>query len=251
MTDKNRVLMLATVKVHREEFKIEDFTSPDSFLMLVEEGSFSIESEAGKFVVNSGECAHLKPNVSYARKIIKPAKIHIFRYQAPDDVVGVEHLTFKDKNRISSTINLLNHIDDLLSIDDFERKTQLFFDIINQYILENKHSVEINKEDALIKDAVLKIQSKLSENLPFTELSQESGLSYVQFLRRFKAYTGLTPSEYVIALKMKKATELLTDSRLQIKEISGKLGFENEYYFSNFFKKHLKVSPSAYRKIIT
>ena len=181
---------------------------------------------------------------------MQPATIHIFRYQAPKPLLDAEHLTFKDCGRIKSTINFLNHIDSLLSIDYSERKTHLFFDLINQYILENEYSAETKGEDILIKSAVLKIQSRLTENLPFTKFSKEAGLSYIQFLRRFKAYTGLTPAKYVNALKMKKARELLADSRLQIKEISEKLGFENEYYFSNFFKKNMNVSPTAYRKII-
>ena len=250
MTDKSRVLMLAIAKVQREKFTIENFTNPDNFLMLVEEGSFSLESESGKYIVKRGECAHLKQNKTYVRKIIEPAKIHLFRYHAPEPLLDVEHLKFKDVGRIKSTINLLNHVDSLLSIDDFERKTHLFFDLINQYIIENEYSTEAKGEDILIKSAVLKLQSRLTENLPFTELSKEAGLSYVQFLRRFKAYTGLTPAKYVNVLKMKKARELLADSRLQIKEISEKLGFENEYYFSNFFKKNMNVSPTAYRKII-
>ena len=248
--DKNRVLMLATAKVYRENFTIEKFLSPDNFLMLVEDGSFSFESESGRYIVSAGECAHLKQNTFYVRKIIQPAKIHVFRYQAPETLVDDEYLTFRDTKRIKSTINFLNHIDNLLSLDDFERKTHLFFDIINQYILENEYSTESKDEDLLIKSAVLKIQSRLFDNLPFTEFSKEAGLSYVQFLRRFKAYTGLTPAKYINALKMKKARELLTDGRLQIKEISEKLGFENEYYFSNFFKKNMNVSPSAYRKTI-
>jgi AraC-like DNA-binding protein len=46
---------------------------------------------------------------------------------------------------------------------------------------------------------------------------------------------------------MQKAKELLTGSSLQIKEIANACGFENEYYFSNFFKKHIKMSPSDFR----
>lgn len=252
MTDKNQVLVLATVKLYREQFKVEKFVSQDDFLILVESGSFLLESENGRYEIKAGECAYLKRNTCYKRKIIQLAKLHLFRFHSPQFLVSKEHLKFKDEDRIKSTIKLLNRIDDLPSLNETERKTHLFFDIINQYILENECTAEkIDKSDALMYETVLKLQSRLYENLPFTEYAKESGLSYAQFFRRFKAYTGLTPSEYVNALRMKKAKKLLIESSLQIKEISDILGFENEYYFSNFFKKHLKVSPSAYRKIIT
>ena len=44
---------------------------------------------------------------------------------------------------------------------------------------------------------------------------------------------------------------LLTDTDLLIKEIAYACGFENEYYFSNFFKKHTTLSPSAFRASLT
>ncbi len=250
MTDKNQVLMLATVKLYREQFEHEKFISQDDFLILAESGSFLLKSENGRYIIKAGECACLKRDTYYTRKIIQPAKLHLFRYHSPEPLVDEEHLKFKDEARIKSTIKLLNRIDDLPSSNETERKTHLFFDIINQYVLENgTHSENTNKNDTLMQEIVRKIQSRLTENLPFTKYAKDSGLSYAQFFRRFKAYTGLTPSEYVNALRMKKAKKLLIESNLQIKEISDSLGFENEYYFSNFFKKHYNISPSTFRKI--
>ena len=252
MTDKNQVLMLATVKLYREQFNVENFVSQDDFLILVESGSFFLESENGRYEIKAGECAYLKRNICYKRKIIDPAKLHLFRFHSPQLLINKEHLKFKDEDRIKSTIKFLNRVDDLPSLNETEQKTHLFFDIINQYILENESIPEkIDKYDVLMQETVLKIQRKLTENLPFTEYAKDSGLSYAQFFRRFKTYTGLTPSEYVNALRMEKAKKLLFESDLQIKEISDSLGFENEYYFSNFFKKHYNISPSAFRKIIT
>ena len=78
-------------------------------------------------------------------------------------------------------------------------------------------------------------------------LASKSGLSYVQFLRRFKAYTGLTPSDYLTSVRLQKAKMLLSNSTLLVREIAYACGFENEYYFSNFFKKHTATSPTAFR----
>lgn len=78
-------------------------------------------------------------------------------------------------------------------------------------------------------------------------VAQKTGLSYVQFLRRFKAFTGMTPMDYVTSLRLQRAKELLTGSTLPVKEIANVCGFENEYYFSNFFKKHTGRSPKAFR----
>lgn len=57
----------------------------------------------------------------------------------------------------------------------------------------------------------------------------------------------MTPFEYTARLKIKRAEELLVNTNLAIKDISGVCGFENEYYFSNFFKKRKGVSPTKFR----
>ena len=68
-----------------------------------------------------------------------------------------------------------------------------------------------------------------------------------QFLRRLKAFTGMTPTDYVTSLRLQQAKELLTGSPLPVKKIANVCGFENEYDFSNFFEKHTGRSPKAFR----
>ncbi|UKI35345.1 MAG: hypothetical protein L6V93_14285 [Clostridiales bacterium] len=46
-------------------------------------------------------------------------------------------------------------------------------------------------------------------NQPLNILAENGNISYVQFLRRFKAQTGMTPFEYTARLKIKRAEELL------------------------------------------
>ena len=57
----------------------------------------------------------------------------------------------------------------------------------------------------------------------------------------------MSPSDYVITLRIQKAQSMLAQTDLRIKDIALACGFENEYYFSNFFKKHTALSPTAFR----
>lgn len=60
----------------------------------------------------------------------------------------------------------------------------------------------------------------------------------------------MTPSQYAAWAKLRKARTLLAESDLSVKKIAFACGFENEYYFSNFFKKHTGLSPTAYRRTL-
>ena len=75
-------------------------------------------------------------------------------------------------------------------------------------------------------------------------------MSYVQFSRRFKSAVGMTPQDYVTNLRLKKAKVLLGETDLSVGQIATSCGFGNEYYFSNFFKKHNNLSPSEFRAMI-
>jgi len=63
----------------------------------------------------------------------------------------------------------------------------------------------------------------------------------------FKNYTGLSPNQYHMQLKIKKAKELIMNKK-SIKEISNYLGFETAQYFSRLYKKKVSTSPMHLRK---
>lgn len=91
------------------------------------------------------------------------------------------------------------------------------------------------------KQLVDKIKLILAENLysvlDVESLAAQLSISYKTMRKIFKNYTGLTPYQYFLHLKINKAKELLTDDEYSVKEISYKLEFQNPYYFSCLFKK--------------
>lgn len=79
-------------------------------------------------------------------------------------------------------------------------------------------------------------------------LADEFGLSEAHISRVIKAQTGLTYSEYIEAIRMKRAAELLADADLSIGEISLRLGYENQSTFFKAFKRTYHVPPSSFRR---
>jgi AraC-like DNA-binding protein len=59
----------------------------------------------------------------------------------------------------------------------------------------------------------------------------------------------MTPNDYVLHRKLKKASDMLkNDPDLNISEISDTLGFGSPRYFSRCFKNQFDISPAEYRK---
>ena len=55
-------------------------------------------------------------------------------------------------------------------------------------------------------------------------------------------------ADYVSALRLERAKELLRDGKVKIKDIHSQVGFTSAHYFGTWFKKNTGVTPSEFRK---
>jgi AraC-like DNA-binding protein len=99
----------------------------------------------------------------------------------------------------------------------------------------------------IVSDIIIYMKSKLDHILTIREMAMKSELSTSHFSSVFHKTTGMPPMEYFIRLKLEKACAALSDSEMKIKDIASMLGYEDPYYFSRLFKKHLNMSPFQYR----
>ena len=241
----NSTLIIATF-VERKHFHIPDFCEKDDIFALVVEGSFTFTREGEEFLVQKHEGALFRKNVFYHREVIEPVKLYLFRYKSESPLFSSDYVRFHDTERVASTIRMLDILRGEIKKNEFECYTHYFNDLVLHYELEHK---QVPKTDPVIQNAITQLKQELHSGVDLFRLSEESGYSYIQFLRRFKAYTGMNPSDYVISLRLQRAKTLLSDTDIYIRDIAFRCGFENEYYFSNFFKKHTSYSPSAFRKL--
>ena len=85
------------------------------------------------------------------------------------------------------------------------------------------------------------------ENCSVDEYAQRCNMSVGWFIRQFKAFTGRSPQQFIIGIRMNKARQLLEDTTFRVSEVSLQVGYDNPLYFSRLFKKTTGDSPSEYR----
>ena len=242
--------LLVCKYLHREHFEHETYSGRDDILALVESGSFWVDDGSGRQSVGPLEAVCFKEGKTYQRHVVEPVVLYLFRYHSGTNILPSGKLTFRDQDRVRSTIRLLQDSDSAGYYNDFDFKQVLFNDLVNQYRLENPKGIQaLAKSDPVISQAMLQINATLHEKLLLPELAEKYYLSYVQFSRRFKAAVGITVQDYITDMRLRKAKTLLADSDLAIKEIARNCGFANEYYFSNFFREHQKLSPTQFRSL--
>jgi len=90
------------------------------------------------------------------------------------------------------------------------------------------------------------LQEHLAHPLQVGDLAEVAHLSEGHFRVVFKEVTGRSPSDFVVALRMDKARELLRRGGLTVTEIAEAVGYPDIHHFSRLFKRHEGLSPSRY-----
>lgn len=117
------------------------------------------------------------------------------------------------------------------------------------YSLER--NIVLSKDNAhfdMINKGRLRIREGLESSLTIQQIAEELGVSYSNFRKQFKLYTGLSPAIYQQELRLQRAKELLTTTDLSIKEIAYRLNFDSPDYFSAKFKIKTGRKPSDLRQ---
>ena len=100
----------------------------------------------------------------------------------------------------------------------------------------------------MVTKARIQIRESLESDLTIQQLADSLGVSYSNFRKLFKQYTGISPALYQQDLRLQRAKELLSTTKMSVKEIAYRLNFDSPDYFSSRFRLKTGVKPSEFRR---
>ena len=139
-------------------------------------------------------------------------------------------------------------------IKNFERLKDLFLQNANNlkiyhtfYELLDKvsfaNSQKQNPLDPIIKYIAENIQSPELSN---TCLARQLGISEVYLRKLFSVHYKITPKQYVLDIRIRKAKQMLRDTPLTVAAIAEACGFASVYHFCRAFKQRTGLTPTQY-----
>jgi len=160
-------------------------------------------------------------------------------YNTPDD----QSLLEKGMTLYDSLFSWATHLRD-------ERHTQqpaenLLIDVYRRFLHKPRRVPGWARE---LKEI---IQDQIDTNLALSlgQISQSLHVHPSYLSREFSRYfDDLSFGDYIRKLRIEKAVQLMVDPRKTLSEIAYLTGFSDQSHFTRVFRKHLGVSPSAYRK---
>lgn len=120
--------------------------------------------------------------------------------------------------------------------------------IVFQRELTRVHILKNEYLDREMHSAVTYFNENYNQDISIENYAQTRGMSVSWFIRNFKKYTGMTPMQFIVSLRVNNAQILLEQTNYSIYEIAKIVGYDDQLYFSRLFRKQKGFSPSQYRK---
>lgn len=149
------------------------------------------------------------------------------------------------RNLFSDEIDYYKKLERFVEIRELELWLNNYF----RWVLDYQSS----KQDKTQKDMMIRAKRFIMDNYSNPELTLGSVAGYVglnekYFSSKFTKEEGMTFSNYLTEVRIRKARELMDQTNLKIYEVSQSVGYNSVEHFTRVFKKICKVSPGNYRR---
>ena len=102
--------------------------------------------------------------------------------------------------------------------------------------------------EGLLRRVLEHIERNLDSKLKWDELAAAVGLDPFRFARGFKRATGVTPHQYVMATRVRRAMGLLAREGTSIANVALEVGCSCQSHLTTLFRMHTGTTPAAFRR---
>ncbi|MBS3805397.1 MAG: AraC family transcriptional regulator [Oleiphilaceae bacterium] len=229
----------------------------DHLLIYCTEGQAYLNIEDQPFVISAGDLVLLPAGAAHRYTAVpgNPWTIHWVHYTGPLADTFRFHMGFSDDVNIlhlGRQARLLVDFNGFLSVQQTGFRAPGLVHVANR-LRQLLAAVPLSSDQAdPTQQPDLEIihrfmRENLEQRITLTQLADLTGLSPAHFATRYRELTGVSPIQHFLHLKVEQACQMLDTSELPFTQISGILGYDDNYYFSRLFKKVMGQSPTDYR----
>jgi AraC-like DNA-binding protein len=128
----------------------------------------------------------------------------------------------------------------------------LFILIIRSYLerADVEEGFLLALKDERISNSLKAMHEQPEKEWTLPQLSAVAGMSRSLYAKEFKKLAGETPLSYLTNWRILKAKEFLLNSKKNIIEVAGDVGYQSEAAFNRIFKSKVGETPASYRRKI-
>lgn len=234
-----------------EKWHTHLLATPFNRLYLIESGTGMLSTEKEEIPLEAGKAYLLPANLPCSYSCDGELSLLFFHFNLVDDsqfdlMRRTGHLSVIDFppaqfQQLGSTCERTGYA------DAFEVTCALHSIVLQMHKKYSFRWDDMPTHSKCVESAISRINSNLSAQLRIDDLAQACYISRSYLARQFKKEIGMTIKDYVLMQLINKAQWQLSHTDTPVEKISRDLGFCNQFYFSECFKKHCRVSPLQYR----
>lgn len=201
-------------------------------------------------------------NIMYHPILLKEADIYLRKMPGYHALFILEprfrtQQGFRSKLRLSpSRLSYVSQLAEHMAREYAERSEgyqaviQGIFWQLTAFLSRQYSLIESEEGQTLLRtaQAISFLENHYTSSIHLQDLAELMHLSINQMLRVFKATTGISPIQYLLQYRIKKACNLLRETSLNITTIALHIGFTDSNYFTRQFRKIIGQTPEQYRK---
>ena len=156
-------------------------------------------------------------------------------------------LPVQDPETLCTSLNRFLKMPEILSIGELSAQSLAMHRLLSG-LLENHLAFTDREGFNRMEEAAAYLRLHYQEPLHLEGIAEQFYLSKYHFIRRFKAYTGLPPYQYLMHYRVVRAQALLQSTDLSVSEIASHVGFSSTNSLLTHFRNLTGTTPGAYRK---
>lgn len=212
--------------------------------------------EMHKFRVNMPQTHLFIMSFSAEGDFTERLENYVFRF-SPDQSEQLFHILHHLRQGVEMNKDSDNHFNEkhsvyfLEQIQNFPEMFQMIYCMTEIFLLslfKNKAIPTVTEHSAVVfKNAIKLMENYIEDWISVPEIAKECHVSVTYLKKIFSEYAGMGIHKYFLNLKIKRASQLLLKGET-VADISQKLSFRSQNYFSIVYKRETGMSPSGYRK---
>lgn len=173
--------------------------------------------------------------------------IYDIKLKALEFVLRVEHLAIREGGMEYHFLSRQDYLPSLLALNSLDEIQRWFVSKISTACRDVVQSKE-KQSSSSVERAKAYIAERYNKDISLDDVSKEVDISPYYFSKLFKEETGENFIEYLTAVRINRAKQLIAGSDMSMKEICTEVGYSDPNYFSRIFKKNVGVTPTEYKE---
>lgn len=212
-------------------------------VMLVLGGGLRVKVGEETFEAGKGDALYYAPGTLHMEEAVSPEGADFIFFNVPaSQKLSCRPLVKDPGRRLLTLAHWLSEERE----NHFKKRDRIICAYVDAvtFEMEKLSSMQPSSPLSHIRDHMM---GHLTSSHSISSLSKRAGMSRFHFIRKYRKYSGLTPVQDLLRMRLEGACNLLVTTEDSLKQIAEETGFCDEYYFSRIFRKHLGTTPGAFR----